>query len=215
LFDLDGTLMLSDGSGRRAFERALEAVLGVERALAGITLHGNTDPAILDEACAATLGRAATAVERTAVLARYLDFLAEELARPGCIRVLPAVRETLAALAAHGALVGLATGNIEAGARLKLDAAGLADHFTFGGYGSDAAERSALVEVAIARGERLAGRAVPRDAIRLVGDTPRDIAAARATRVRAIGVTTGIHDAAALREAGADEVHATLATLLG
>jgi phosphoglycolate phosphatase-like HAD superfamily hydrolase len=214
LFDLDGTIMTYAGSGGRAFERACFELLGIPRALERITLHGNTDPSILDEACRIALGRGPTPEEQEAVLARYVERLGEELAQV-TVEVLPGVRELLARLGARGALVGLATGNVVDGARLKLSAAGLWDRFAFGGFGSDAAERAELVRVAIGRAERLAARAIERSAIAVIGDTPRDIAAARAVGARAIGVATGMHDTAALLAAGADEVHETLVTYEG
>ena len=215
LFDLDGTLAASDGAGRRAFERALAEVLGLRSALTGIALHGNTDPLILEQACHRGLGRGADEGEARAVYARYLACLAEELARPGVIRLLPGVAPLLDRLDAAGALLGLATGNLEQGARLKLEAVGLWERFAVGGYGSDAAERAALVAVGIGRAEARLGRPVPRDKIALIGDTRRDVGAARQVGVRAIGVTTGPDDAAALFAAGADEVYETLGEFCG
>jgi phosphoglycolate phosphatase-like HAD superfamily hydrolase len=209
LFDLDGTLMTSAGSGGRAFARACHDLLGISRALDGITLHGNTDPSILEEACRAKLGRPPSPGEQEAVLERYLVHLEEELAESR-VEVLPGVAALLERLEARGAQVGLATGNVEGGARLKLSAAGLWHRFPFGGFGSDHHERAELVRVAIARAERRSGRAIAREEIRLIGDTPRDIAAARQVGVRAIGVATGMHDMAALGRAGADEIHVTL-----
>jgi len=210
LFDLDGTLMTSDSSGKRAFERACRIVLGVESALATITLHGNTDPLILDEACRASLGRPPSATETRDVLKSYLDFLADELARPNVVSVLPGVESALASLESRGAWIGLATGNVADGARLKLTAAGLWHRFRFGGFGDDDAERAGLVRVAIRRAEALAGRPLPQ--VTVIGDTPRDVAAAKAVGARAVAVATGMHSVDALRAAGADEVHETLAT---
>src|SRR5262245_44300936 len=123
LFDLDGTLMTSSGSGGRAFERACQEVLGIPRALERIILHGNTDPSILDEACLAARGEPASADERKGVFARYLVHLEDELAGAEVV-VLPGVREALSLLENRKDLVGLATGNLFDGARLKLTAAG-------------------------------------------------------------------------------------------
>jgi phosphoglycolate phosphatase-like HAD superfamily hydrolase len=214
LFDLDGTLMMSDGAGGRAFARACQELLGIEDALASVVLHGNTDPLILDEACRAKLGRAPTPREQSEVLARYLEHLGGELAR-STVTVLPGVADLLGRLERRGAQIGLATGNVEGGARLKLSAAGLWERFPFGGFGSDHHERGELVRVAIARAEQRAGRAIPRDEIRLIGDTPRDVAAARSAGVRAIAVATGMHDVPTLERAGADEAHATLESYFG
>lgn len=216
LFDIDGTLVSSPrGVGRRAFEVACLRAAGIERALREITLHGNTDLRILGEAFALARGRAPTETERGAVLAAYIECLGEELLAEGCIEVLPAVRETLEALEARGALIGLATGNIEAGARLKLGRVGLWERFRFGGFGSDAEDRAEIVRVGIARAAALHGDGPVRpDEVWVVGDTPRDIDAARRAGARSVGVATGPHDVEVLRQAGAERVYATLDGLL-
>ena len=104
----------------------------------GIVLHGNTDPYIIEEAFLAQLGRSPTAAELDSVMSAYLRHLEAELLPEGSVRRMPQVEETITALVARGATIGLATGNIEAGARLKLERVGLWHHFPFGGFGSDA-----------------------------------------------------------------------------
>jgi phosphoglycolate phosphatase-like HAD superfamily hydrolase len=208
LFDIDGTLIGGDGAGRRAFERACLAELGVARALDGLQLNGLTDPLILDWVFATRLGRAATADETRAVFDAYVGCLAEEVAAATQYHVMPAVEETLARLAARGAVVGLATGNLEAGARIKLERGDLWRRFAFGGYGSDARDRAELVRVAIRRGHAHAGRAPSRTLV--VGDTPRDIEAAHAAGAEAIAVATGGHSVDELLAAGADAAFPTL-----
>ncbi|HZS39428.1 MAG TPA: HAD hydrolase-like protein [Polyangia bacterium] len=212
LFDIDGTLIGGDGAGRRAFERACADVLGVERALEGLTLDGMTDPLILEHVFATHLRRARTADESSAVLATYVRHLEVEI-RTAAYHVKPAVEETLERLEARGACVGLATGNLAEGARIKLTRGGLWSRFPFGGFGSDAGDRAELVRVAIARGrERMtaAGRESAREEIVVIGDTPRDIDAAHAAGAVCVAVATGRHSVEELRAAGADAAFPSL-----
>jgi phosphoglycolate phosphatase len=214
LFDIDGTLLLSGGAGSRALDRVFHARHGVAAVTAGIDFSGKTDPLIIGEMFAAGLGRAPTEAESAALLADYLPALAEELARSQRFRLMPAVVETLDFVAAQaGVVCGVATGNVRAAADAKLRRAGLADRFACGGYGCDHGERPRLVARAIERAEALAGRPIPRQTIVVVGDTPLDVAAARACGVRVVAVATGSVARPALEAAGADAVFDTLAEL--
>jgi phosphoglycolate phosphatase-like HAD superfamily hydrolase len=212
LFDIDGTLIGTHGAGMRALERAVADRHGREGAARGVRADGKTDPAIVVEIFERIHGRAATEAEIAAILERYLTHLDDEVARSR-YQVMPGVAAALDAIEARGLPLGLATGNVERGAEIKLRRGDLWRHFAFGGYGSDAAERGALVARAIERAEARAGRAIARADIWVIGDTPRDIAAARACGVRAIGVATGPHRPDALRDA--DLVWETLEELPG
>jgi phosphoglycolate phosphatase-like HAD superfamily hydrolase len=198
LFDIDGTLIHSGGAGLRALERAFAARHGIDGATDGLRPDGKTDPLIAAEMFAAHLGRGPTADETAALLAAYEGELAALVAAGQVGRVLPGVRELLARLAGPGRPLGLCTGNTRTGARLKLEPLDLWRPFAFGGFGSDHAERAAIVATAVARGAALLGRAVPPDEVLVIGDTPRDIAAARAAGARVAAVATGPHDLAAL-----------------
>lgn len=211
LFDIDGTLMVSASSGGRALGRACAALWGWDDALRGLALGGKTDPAIVDEIFLGKLGRAATTDEFAQLIAAYVPLLAFELAtQPTRVRVLPGVDAAIVAAQARGALVGLATGNVEAGAKHKLERAGLWHRFAYGGFGSDARERARVVARGIERGRALAGRAVRDDEIWVVGDTEFDVAAAHACGARSVGVATGSASADDLRAAGAELVIDTL-----
>jgi phosphoglycolate phosphatase-like HAD superfamily hydrolase len=213
LFDIDGTLVLTHGAGLRALDRAVLELCGVSGACAGIRADGKTDPAIVLEIFA-TLGRQGRAGEAEEILERYLEHLAEEVARSR-YQVMPAVYETLDLLEARGAVLGLATGNIERGAEIKLRRGDLWRRFPFGGYGSDSHDRAALVARAIGRAEERTGRRFERRDVWVIGDTPRDVAAAHACGVMAIGVATGSHRPDALARSGADVVWETLESLPG
>jgi phosphoglycolate phosphatase-like HAD superfamily hydrolase len=210
LFDIDGTLIGGGGAGRRAFDRACLEVLGVDGALDGLKLDGMTDPLILEHVFTTHLGRAPREGEGEAVLARYLVHLGPEVARAP-YRIFPGVERALDRVAAlPGSGVGLCTGNLAEGARLKLERGDLWRRFAFGGFGSDARQRADVVRVAIARGEAHLGTRVPKEKVWVIGDTPRDVDAAHAAGVPAVGVATGSFSVDELREAGADLAYPTL-----
>lgn len=212
LFDVDGTLIVTGGAGRRAMRRAFQEVVGHPDALEGIRLGGMTDRLILRHG----LEVAGHDFEETvieALLERYLDHLDEELPRAEGYRVLDGVTTALDVVEGlDGVAIGLGTGNIERGARAKLRRGSLDHRFAFGGFGSDAEDRVALLRAGAERGA--AQLAVGLDEVRIVvvGDTPRDIAAAEGLGAEIVAVATGGFDAAALREAGAPEVYARLDT---
>lgn len=207
LFDIDGTLLHARGSGRRAFDTVFARHHGIDGACDGVRFGGKTDPALVDEIYLARLGRPATEPERAAFLDAYLPLLHADLAQDG-VEVLGGVAETLSWLAARpGVLLGVATGNVRAGAEAKLAAAGLGAYFALGGYGNDSHLRAELVAAAIARGRQ---HGEVREVV-VVGDTIHDISAARACGAIACAVTTGSDSAEAL--AHADVVFASMAEL--
>ena len=204
LFDIDGTLMHAAGSGRAAFDAVFAELHAIPNASDGIRYGGKTDPAILDELYTARLGRPPTAREVAAFLDAYLPRL-HQLLESGGVQVLAGVPEALAYLKARPDVVlGVATGNIRAGADAKLAAAGLAHWFELGGYGSDSHVRAELVARAIERGRE---RGPVREVV-VVGDTIHDISAARACGATVCAVATGSDPPEAL--AHADAVFATL-----
>ncbi len=218
LFDIDGTLLWTDGAGRRAIRQALVDEVGTAGPIENYRFDGKTDPQIVRELLALAAHPAARDEARVeAVCSRYVGLLAAELARPTQrTTLMPGIAELLAALGdaetAGRALVGLLTGNLERGAALKLRSAGLEPgRFRVGAYGSDSHRRPDLPAVAARRAAALAGRAFAGEDIVIVGDTPDDVACGRPIGARAVAVATGFYDVAALRAAGATHVFATLA----
>lgn len=197
LFDIDGTLLHAHGSGRGAFDAVMAERHGIANASAGIRYGGKTDPALVEEIFQAKLGRAATPAERDAFLDAYIPRLSAMLAQQG-VEVLPGVVEALTFLRGKARL-GVATGNIRAGADAKLAAAGLLDRFAFecGGYGCDSHLRPELVAAAIAKAKRTG----PVDEVIVVGDTIHDISAARACGATVCAVATGTDSPEALAHA--------------
>jgi phosphoglycolate phosphatase-like HAD superfamily hydrolase len=215
LFDIDGTLIKTGGAGLLAFERATQEILGVDGGLTGMSAAGQTDPYLVEQVFQRKAGRGATAAEIERFLERYLAHLPTFLVAQ-TYQVLPGVHAALDDLETRPVHIGLATGNIERGAEIKLSHGDLWRRFRFGGYGSDSLHRAELVARAIERGERHAGRTFDRRReVVVIGDTPKDVAAAHACGVPAIGVATGppAYTTAALRAAGADWVMETLEEL--
>jgi phosphoglycolate phosphatase len=208
LFDIDGTLVLTGGAGKRAMNRAFEELYGVPDALAQIPLSGRTDEFIFARA-RELAGVTTTEAQAREFRARYVALLEEEIQHPGTGHhgLLPGVEPLLELFDAlpdvHLALV---TGNYRDGARVKLGCFGLWERFRWGAFGDDAADRNALVPIALRRAAELDVPVPPSDHVVVIGDTRYDVECAKAGGVRAIGVATGNTPAAALREAGADLV---------
>jgi phosphoglycolate phosphatase-like HAD superfamily hydrolase len=210
LFDIDGTLLRAGGAGRRAFTMAMEELTGP---VADMKFDGMTDRMIVREALALS-GRAWDPGLADAILARYLEHLPSQLPSPA-FRVLPGAADTLAALEARGAALGLCTGNLALGARLKLRHAGLEAHFDWSpaglhGFAEDGEARALLVAAAVARVGAALGRPVAPSEVLVVGDTPRDVAAAREVGCAVLCVATGNFDAAALLACHPDGVAESL-----
>lgn len=204
LFDIDGTLVTMGGIGRRAFDRAFGRLHGRPDACALLRFDGSTDRATTRLALEG-IGAEATELAIDQLLSAYLPELEAELASasPEAFRVHPGVPSVLQAARASGAAVGLGTGNIEAGARRKLEYFDLYRHFEFGGFGDDHELRPELIRCGAERGAARLG--VPLEACRVVviGDTPKDIDAARAIAAESIGVGTAGYTAEQLLAHGA------------
>jgi phosphoglycolate phosphatase-like HAD superfamily hydrolase len=193
LFDIDGTLVSTDGAGRLAVTQAFQDVTRIPNGFAGVRMAGKTDPQIIREGLEANAlpGRDGL---RSRILDRYLSLLPEALARAERPRLLPGVEQVLDDLARRpDVVVGLLTGNIENGARVKLEFFGIWERFSLGAYGSDDEERKNLVPFAVDRAARRFGRRPNVSDVWLVGDTPNDIAAARAHGARVLAVASGPH----------------------
>ena len=208
LWDIDGTLVDSAPFGRDAFVEAFERVVGRPPETI-VPFAGRTDREIAADLLERSGVRSDDGLldEFRAALEHSMAARAGELRRRG--RAYPGARAALERLAGEpGVVQGLLTGNIPANARVKLaafDLDGLVD-FEIGGYGSDHSMRAELVAIACGRAARKLGVAVDPGSAVLVGDTPLDVAAARAGGARAVGVATGPFDRGALEAAGADVV---------
>lgn len=209
LFDIDGTLLRAGGAGRRAIELALDEVLDdldEEVSLHSVEFAGRTDPWIVRTALR-QYGVAADEALIHDVLHRYVAHLPRELESASAFEVLPGAFSLLSELRERDDLVlGLGTGNIEPAAYAKLARAGLDSFFSFGGFGSDHSDRAELLRAALDKGLARTGARHGGARVVVIGDTPHDVAAARAIGARCVAVSTGSYDAAALEAAGASLV---------
>jgi phosphoglycolate phosphatase-like HAD superfamily hydrolase len=210
LFDIDGTLVSTGGAGAVAWKQAFEELHGIPADIGEFTDAGMTDPDVGAKTFEAVMQREPTPRELAQLIQRRLEHLPEAIAASEGYRVLPGVPERLRQLSHDGHLLGLITGNGDGAAFVKLSRGDLVRWFTFGAYATAGVERAGIVRRAVERGEAMLGCDVPNSDILVVGDTPLDIEAAHAADCTAVGVATGHYDAAALREAGADQVLETL-----
>ncbi len=213
LFDIDGTLLWTDGAGKRAVHRALDEVFGPTQRIEH-EFDGKTDPQIVRELM--TLGGiddATVDAKLDAALHRYVELLHVELGGadhtdktyPGIARLLDALEQR------DDVLIGLLTGNVHAGALAKLAAVGLEQNrFKIGAFGSDHASRPELPAIARARAEALLGHPVAGDDVVVIGDTPADMSCGRGIGARAIGVATGRYTVRQLEACNAGPVFADL-----
>jgi phosphoglycolate phosphatase len=204
LWDIDGTLLYTGGAGAIAWQRAFEELYGVEANIDEHTRAGMTDPEITEIVFREVVGRDGSAAERAAAMAKYLSYLEDAVAESEGYEVKPGIGELLPRLQSEGALQGIVSGNIEPAARIKLARGDLNKYFPFGGYGSDARDRTKVTEKAIERGGEVAGQPLDPAATIAVGDTPRDVTAGHGAGIRVVGVATGNYSVEELREAGAD-----------
>ena len=201
LFDIDGTLVDCAGAGRRSMNAAFEVEVSARGALDGISFGGMTDRAIVRQG----LERAAVAITEAmieAVLARYVEHLASALETTTSFRVLPGAREAVLRARGDHTAVGLGTGNVRAGATMKLARGKLDDLFTFGGFGCDAELRAEVLRRGVERGAESLGVDASSCEVLVVGDTPRDIDAARAIGASSLAVVTGAASRQDLEAAG-------------
>lgn len=202
LFDIDGTLLLSDGAGRRAIHRALIEVYGTTGP-SDYHFDGKTDKQIVRELMRME-GHGDERIDENMqrLFELYLRYLPAELEAPGHRAwLLPGVVPLLDALESRDDIIlGLLTGNLEQGARAKLDAVGIAfDRFRIGAFGSDHEHRPQLPAIARARTREQLGIDIRGERMVVIGDTPADLTCGRELGAAAIGVATGRYSVEQLR----------------
>ena len=203
LFDIDGTLLNSGGVGRASMQVALTEIFG-SPGNPTYRYDGKTDKQIVRD----TMRREGHSDEHidsqmTVLIDRYLGGLKERIeSRKFDVRPLPGVLEILDALESRDDIVlGLLTGNVEAGARAKLSAAGIdPDRFRVNAFGSDHEHRPQLPAIAQRRFGETLGHAVAGEKVIVIGDTPADIECGRELGARAIGVASGHYSVADLEK---------------
>lgn len=206
LWDIDGTLITTGGVGRLAIERAFERLYGRRDAFEKIPFAGMTDRAIVRAGLAA-IGRAdVSEAQIDEAIAGYLAVLEEEVANADAAlyRVHAGIERALDAAASRGGCaIGLGTGNVKPGAKAKLTRVGLYERFAFGGFGCDHENRHELIRIGAERGAAALDAKRADCRVVVIGDTPKDVAAARAIGAECVGVGTGPFSPADLLAAGA------------
>jgi phosphoglycolate phosphatase len=212
LFDIDGTLLrCRDRIHVNSFIQSVRRVTGFEVTLAGIVLHGSTDTAILREAChQAGIPGDVLETQTAAILEAMCKSVTEQRQDMDLIRM-PGVEDALRHLTGRGALLGVATGNLEMIGWVKIEQAGLREWFRFGGFSDNFPIRSELVAHATKKARELAGLEAR---VCIVGDTPRDIEAAHANSLPVIAVATGRYSFDELLALGPEACASSLADLL-
>lgn len=210
LFDIDGTLMSTGGAGMRALDNAFRDICSINQAFEGISMAGKTDLLIVKEGLAKHGVPNGNGIVPQ-VLNAYLDHLGREM-RNDAKHLKPGVRKALDTLnALPDYTIGLLTGNLEAGARIKLEAFGIYDYFLCGAFGSDNEDRNLLLPIAVQRFREKKQQEITFKHCIIVGDTPRDVACAKPYGASCVAVATGPYSADTLKQTNADVVMDDLA----
>lgn len=202
LFDIDGTLLTLPGAGMRALGRAVRALMGFDFEGSDVKPDGRTDPLIVMELLRY---RGVPLSHFQQVEAQiwelYAQYLVEEVKILPERRLAPGIGELLPVLHEDSRFrLGLLTGNLERTARIKLEVFGIQDYFPIGAFGSDCADRCRLGRVALERARRHWNHDFKPESTWIIGDTERDIQAARAFGARVLAVGTGPYAVERLQE---------------
>jgi phosphoglycolate phosphatase-like HAD superfamily hydrolase len=204
LFDIDGTLIDSGEAGTRSLNLAFEKLFSVGNAFHGISMAGKTDTQIMKEG----LMKHGISFNSNldSVINTYLMHLQKEINNERR-HIKPGIYELLGRLSLlKDVKLGLLTGNLEPGARIKLQPFKLNNYFPTGAFGSDDEDRDRLLPIAIKRFEKICQRKIDITECIVIGDTPRDVNCAKINGAMCIGVATGPYSIAELVRAGADYV---------
>lgn len=210
LFDVDGTLIRAGGAGRKALNRAAYVLYGKKDACSELSLAGRTDLYNFGAAYKFATGKRPS---RAAVEKLHLEYLkhlpsfVRSAIRDGNYHVPAGLKTLLRHLSRdRRVLLGLGTGNMERGARIKLDPSGFNAYFLFGGYGSDAFHRHVLLKKAVVRAKKLAHEPFTPADVYVIGDTPLDVSAGKKAGFKTVAVGTGFSDWDALAASKPDHL---------
>jgi len=205
LFDIDGTLIDPGRVGRRAVTKAFYEMFSIKEAFEGIQMAGRTDIQIIKEALSVH-GLPSDDGVIPVILSNYLNLLKKEVntramsLKPGVIELLKHLK------AGKGFHLGLLTGNIERGGRIKLSAFHLNRYFTFGAFGDDNEDRDKLLPIAVEKFRKKTHIHINFEDCIVIGDTPRDVQCSKPFGAISIAVSTGPYSYDLLMESGADYV---------
>lgn len=192
LFDVDGTLLSSGGAGKAAMENALQEIFGLADVIDGVPYAGRTDRSIGIDLLRVH-GIEPTDDNLQKMQEAYLQRLPAFL-KNSSGRVLPGIKLLLETLNERDDVaIGLLTGNIRRGAEIKLTHYELWQHFPFGGFGDVHLCRNEVARMAFEESHRHCQTRISADRVWVIGDTPLDVACARAIGAKALAVATGWH----------------------
>lgn len=204
LFDIDGTLIETGGAGLTSLNMAFYDVLGVKDAIQGMSLAGKTDPQIIKEIMKFHKVEV-TDNSISDICNRYVEHLNVQIhTHKGKLK--PGIKELLDRLVTTSHKIGLLTGNIEQGAKIKLTTYGINEYFLSGAFGSDNYDRNLLVPEACRKFREQFGLQFNYSDCIIIGDTPRDVYCAKPHGAKAIAVATGPYSIDELSNIGADMV---------
>lgn len=209
LFDLDGTLVNAGGAGRTSLRKAIKELYGVEPEFDHSLISGRTD---LDNFSIVysliKKGKKPTAAEMKKMKAKYLEILptaVHAVVRCKKYDLVPGVEKFLKMLSKDkDVILGLGTGNLEEGAKIKLEPSKLGSYFTVGGYGEDGHTREEMLQAAVKRAEKKFKTKLEPDQVYVIGDTHRDICAAKNCGFHSAVLTNGFGDAQKIQRAAAE-----------
>jgi phosphoglycolate phosphatase-like HAD superfamily hydrolase len=214
LFDIDGTLINPGEAGRNSLTMAFTEMFLIQDAFAEIRMAGKTDIQIIKEALSA---HGLTSIDGIipSLLSLYLKNLKKETnSNRACLK--PGVVELLDGLnSMDNYWLGLLTGNVEQGARIKLGAFGMNHYFPLGAFGDDSEDRNKLLPIAVERFSSMTDIDINYSDCIVIGDTPMDVECAKPFGATSIAVSTGIYSYESLLETEADYVLKDLSNALG
>ncbi len=195
LFDVDGTLIKAGGAGRKALNRAAFLLYGKRNVCGEFSMAGHTDLRNFQAAHRSATGRKGTRAEIERLHQEYLrrlPYYVRAAIRRKAYLLPPGIKGLLRRLSREkGVLLGLGTGNMEKGARIKLGPSGFNAYFLFGGFGSDHFHRASILRTAVRRARRLSGSKVLPSEVTVIGDTPLDVEAGKKAGFKTVAVGTG------------------------
>lgn len=208
LFDLDGTLVYTGAAGRKALTQAMKELYGKSPAFDHNLISGRTDTDNFSLVYQLLKGKKPTQSEMKKIQAKYLEILPKEVQK-SCkakqYKFVPGIKKLLAQLSKEKDIIlGLGTGNVEEGAKIKLVPSRLLNYFVCGGYGADGHSREEMLQAAVTRAEKKFKTKFSPDQIFIVGDTHRDVLAAKACGFHSAAVTCGFGDPKLLQRAAAE-----------
>ena len=208
LFDLDGTLVYTGQAGRNALTKAIKELYGKDPQFEHSLISGRTDTDNFALVYKLIKGKNPSKTEVKKIHQKYLELLPVEV-KQACqkktYKLVPGIKKLLAKLAQEKDLaLGLGTGNIEQGAVIKLEPSGLLKYFSYGGYGEDGHTREQMLQAAVKRAEKKFKTKFTPDQVYVVGDTHRDVLAAKACGFHSAAVTCGFGEPKLLRSSAAE-----------